>query len=74
MHAELERKAKIASKKPEIVTQAMVRERMGKLRYVCMPWRRAAEKAHMLRIIAIEGELDAAYEQVVEKKGSKKGV
>jgi len=46
------------SMKKEVITEAMIRQRMGKAKYYLMPWRREVEKGRMLRIVAIEKTLD----------------
>ena len=56
--AELARKEKAAAKDKEIVSDDMILQRMGYFRYYCMPWLRAKEKARILKIAAIENDLD----------------
>jgi hypothetical protein len=56
--AELLRKEKAAIKDKEVVSDEMIQQRMGFFKYYLMPWLRAKEKARILKIAAIENELD----------------
>lgn len=56
-HADLVRREKAAAKDKELVNDDMLRQRMG-VKYYLMPWRRGTEKARILKIAAIEAELD----------------
>lgn len=58
--AALLKKEKAEKKEKEIVSEEMIRQRMGIFKYYLMPWQRAKEKARILRIAAIEGDLDRA--------------
>jgi len=64
MHLDLQRKEKADIKAREVVSDEMVRQRMGDMKYFLTPWRRGAEKAHLLRIVAIESDLDNAYHRI----------
>ena len=64
MNLDLQRKEKADIKAREVVSDEMVRQRMGDMKYFLTPWRRGAEKAHMLRIVAIENDLDHAYHRI----------
>lgn len=54
----LRRKMEVKSK--ELVSEEMVKQRMG-YKYYLFPWMRGIEKARMLRIAALEQELDKTY-------------
>lgn len=58
--AELLRKEKAAAKEKdqEIVNDDMLLQRMGMFKFYLMPWLRAKEKARILKIAAIEHDLD----------------
>lgn len=56
--AELLRKEKAAAKEKEVVNDEMIMQRMGIVKFYLMPWLRAKEKARILKIAAIESELD----------------
>ena len=56
-HADLVRKEKAAAKDKELVNDDMLKQRMG-IKYYLMPWTRAKEKARIMKIAAIEAELD----------------
>lgn len=56
--ATLVRKEKAAAKDKELVNDDMIRQRMGWFKFYAMPWLRAKEKARILKIAAIEAELD----------------
>jgi len=61
--ADLVRKEKAAAKEKELVNDDMLKQRMG-IRYYVMPWLRAKEKARILKIAAIEAELDKNMQSV----------
>jgi hypothetical protein len=56
--ADLLSKEKAEIKNREIVSDEMLLNRMGFFKYYLMPWLRAKEKARILRIAALESELD----------------
>jgi len=56
--AALLKKEKAAIKEKEVVSDEMIMQRMGFIKYYLMPWRRAQEKARILKIAAIESDLD----------------
>jgi len=62
--AELIKKESAASKENELVSDDMIRKRMGYVKYYLMPWQRAGEKARILKIAAIESELDVALKKL----------
>lgn len=51
-------KEKADEKAKEVVSEDMLRNRMGFVKFYLMPWMRAKEKNRLLRIVAIEEELD----------------
>ena len=55
----LREKAKIEEQEKETVSEEMIRYKMGYFKYYFMPWRRGVYKARILRIVAIEREIDA---------------
>jgi hypothetical protein len=56
--AALMKKEKAAAKEKEVVSDEMIKQRMGFVKYYLMPWLRAKEKARILKIAAIESDLD----------------
>lgn len=56
---QLKLKEKERRMEKEIVSEAMLRHRMGNVKYYLLPWRREVEKARILRMVAIENSLDA---------------
>jgi len=54
----LRRKMEVKSK--ELVNDDMLKQRMG-YKYYLFPWKRGTEKARMMRIVALEQELDKTY-------------
>lgn len=63
LHHQLRLKEKEREVEKEIISDGMVRQRMGKLRYYLFPWRRDMEKARLLRLVAIEHSLDGHYKK-----------
>lgn len=57
-HAALLKKEKAEAKDKEIVSDEMIKQRMGFIKYYLMPWQRDKEKARILKIAAIENDLD----------------
>lgn len=57
-YTRLKLKEKQKMKDKEVITDAMILQRMGKVRYYLTPWRREVEKGRMLRMVAIENSLD----------------
>jgi len=51
----------------ELVSDEMILNRMGYLRYYLMPWQREFEKQRILKIAALEQELDAMKEKRMER-------
>lgn len=60
--AERSRLAKQAENEKELQTEMMLKRRMG-IKYYLMPWKIAAERARLLRIAAIEDEMDQVRTQ-----------
>lgn len=60
--AELAKKKKEEAKEKEIVSDEMIQKRMGFFKYHLMPWLRATEKNRILKIAAIEHEIDDRFE------------
>ncbi len=63
----LKLKEKEKIKEKEVISEDMIRQRMGKAKYYLMPWRREAEKARLLRIVAIENSLDVYGKKFVRE-------
>lgn len=58
----LREKTKMEHLENEVVSDEMIQYRMGYFSYHFMPWRRSAYKARILRIAAIEREIDEIHE------------
>ena len=65
--ARLKLKEKERIKEKEVISDEMIRQRMGKAKYYLMPWRRSAEKARLLRIVAIENSLDVYAKKITRE-------
>jgi hypothetical protein len=64
--AQLVKKERAEEKEAEVVTDDMIRKRMGVFKYYLMPWQRPFAKARILRIAAIEDELDKNMKMVTK--------
>mmetsp|Transcript_25800 Transcript_25800/g.43047 ORF Transcript_25800/g.43047 Transcript_25800/m.43047 type:complete len:272 (-) Transcript_25800:1343-2158(-) len=62
--AKLVAKEKAEEKEKALVSDEMIRKRMGFLKYYLMPWEREKAKNRILKIAAIESELDQALKKM----------
>jgi hypothetical protein len=60
-------KEKAEERANEVVSDEMILNRMGYLRYYLMPWQREFEKERILKIAALEQELEAMKEKRMER-------